>query len=103
MGPYQARVWYDTLMLVGYACFFLSIIAITAEEIVNIARKMTAEKPPILCDRTGKMSYPTRRQARAAIRRLKGGKHAPDKDITKLNDYRCRFCGGFHIGHRSTR
>lgn len=47
-----------------------------------------------LCATPGKRVYARKRDAKVAMRRLRRGRR------TRLHAYRCRACGGWHLGHR---
>lgn len=48
---------------------------------------------------TGKITYPTRADAKTAIRLLQGRGPDPTGRTGHLNVYRCQTCDGLHVGH----
>lgn len=54
-----------------------------------------------LCERSGKISYATRRGAEIAMRGLKARKVLRDSGgAGKITAYECEHCGAWHFGHR---
>jgi hypothetical protein len=57
----------------------------------EIAKRKTGH---LNADGTAKKSYDTKAAAKAGI------KSPGAKNVGKLEPYRCRWCNGWHIGHR---
>ena len=48
----------------------------------------------------GKISYPARKRAKEAARRLAGYPHRPgDESRPHVNAYKCFLCDAWHVGH----
>jgi len=51
------------------------------------------------CKATGKLKYPTEKDANRA--RMIMWHKDPHVVLDDLHSYKCEFCGQFHIGHKS--
>lgn len=50
-----------------------------------------------------KKSFPTRKEALAAMNVMKGDPSFQSSKLRALNVFRCEVCDEFHIGHRKAR
>lgn len=46
-----------------------------------------------------KRRHRTRGEAREAIDRIRSSPHFQENADSRLCEYRCRYCGGFHVGN----